>query len=89
MPTKRRRHMITETPPVEEALEELRVALGNDRVDFAELVMIGARAKARDLRGDGIAGRRARSRLAESVRARALPLDVEAADAVKRLRLPG
>jgi hypothetical protein len=66
----------------------LRAALGNERVDFAELVIVGARAKARELRGDGAAGRRARSSLAESVRARSLPLDVEAADAVKRLRLP-
>lgn len=80
--------MVTETPPVEEALAELRKALGSDRVDFAELVTIGARSKARELRGDGVAGRRARSRLAESVRARSLPIDVEAADDVKRLRLP-
>lgn len=80
--------MITETPPVEEALAALRDALGNERVDFAELVRIGARVKARELQADGVAGRRARSRLAESVRARSLPLDVEAADAVKRLRLP-
>ena len=88
MPTKRPRHMITETPPVEKALAELRAALGNERIDFAELVITGARAKTRELRGDGVAGRRARSRLAESVRARSLPIDVEAADAVKRLRLP-
>lgn len=89
MPTKRPRHMITETPPVEEALAELRAALGSERIDFAELVVVGARAKARELRGDGVAGRRARSRLADSVRARSIPIDVEAADAVKRLRLPG
>jgi hypothetical protein len=80
--------MITETPPVEEALAELRAALGSERIDFAELVVVGARAKTRELRGDGVAGRRARSRLAESVRAQLLPIDVEAADAVKRLRLP-
>ncbi|CAN5486696.1 hypothetical protein BH20ACT15_BH20ACT15_14610 [soil metagenome] len=89
MPTKRPRHMVTETPPVEEALAELRKALGSERVDFAELVIVGARVKARELRGDGVAGRRARSRLAESVRARSIPIDVEAADEVKRLRLPG
>lgn len=89
MPTKRPRHMITETPPVEEALDELRTALGSERIDFAELVIVGARVKARELRGDGAAGRRARSRLAESVRSRSIPIDVEAADEVKRLRLPG
>lgn len=81
--------MITETPPVEEALAELRSALGNERVDFSELVIIGARAKSRQLRGDGVAGRRARSRIAESVRSRSIPIDVEAADEVKRVRLPG
>lgn len=81
--------MITETPPIEEALDELRAALGSERIDFGELVVIGARAKARELRGDSVAGRRARSRLADSVRVRSIPVDVEAADAVKRLRLPG
>ena len=81
--------MITETPPVEEALAELRSALGSERVDFAELVIVGARAKARELRGDGVAGRRARSRLAEDIRAGSIPIDAEAADAVKRVRLPG
>jgi acetylornithine deacetylase/succinyl-diaminopimelate desuccinylase-like protein len=30
MPTRRRRHAITETPPVEAALDELREALGDD-----------------------------------------------------------
>jgi hypothetical protein len=81
--------MITETPPVEEALAELRMALGSERVDFGELVVIGARAKARELRGNGVAGRRARSRLAQGVRSRSIPIDSEAADEVKRLRLPG
>lgn len=87
MPTKRPRHMITETRPVEEALRELRKALGSDRVNFAELVVLGARAKTRELKGDGVAGRRARSRLAENVRSRSIPIQVEAADEVKRLRL--
>lgn len=80
--------MVTETPPVEEALAELRKALGSHRVDFAELVVLGARVKTRQLMGDGVAGRRARSRLAEDVRARSIPIDAEAADEVKRLRLP-
>ena len=88
VPTKRPRHMITETPPVEEALTELRKALGNDRVDFGELVTLGARVKTRQLMGDGVAGRRARSGLANDVRTRSIPVDVEAADAVKGLRLP-
>ena len=41
-----------------------------------------------ELRGDGVARHQARSRLAESVRARSLPIDVEPANQVKRIRLP-
>lgn len=88
MPTARPRHTITETPPVEEALNELRTALGDERVDFAELVIAGARAKTRELREGGPAARHARARLAVMVRERRVPVDLEAADEVKRLRLP-
>ena len=42
LPTRRRRHAITETPPVEAALAELRRALGDDRVEMGELVILGA-----------------------------------------------
>jgi hypothetical protein len=50
MPTSRRRHAITETPPVQAALDELRRELGSDRVELGELVVLGAEAKVAALR---------------------------------------
>jgi hypothetical protein len=38
---------------VHEALDELRAKLNGDRIDFAELVILGARAKARRLPAGG------------------------------------
>jgi len=90
MPTSRPRHTITETPPVQEALEELRAKLGEgERVDYAELVVLGARAKARRLPDDAEAARRAREELAEMIRSGSFPfeIDLDAADEVKRLGL--
>lgn len=87
MPTKLPRHTITETPPVREALHELRAELDEERVDFTELVVIGARAKARQLREGGPAAQQARERLAAMVRAGSVPVDLAAADDVKRLGL--
>jgi hypothetical protein len=86
VPTTRPRHTITETPHVQEALDELRAKLGEgERIDFAELVALGARAKARRLRADEAAGAAARKRLADSIRGRSLAyeLDVDTADEVK------
>ena len=79
--------MITETPPVEEVLNELRAELGVQRLDLAELVIAGARSKLRELRRDGESALRARAELAEMIRQGSLPVDVGAADEVKRLRL--
>jgi hypothetical protein len=90
VPTTRPRHTITETPRVQEALDELRAKLGEgERIDFAELVALGARAKARRLRADEAVGVTARKRLADRIRGRSLTyeLDVQAADEVKHLRL--
>lgn len=52
--------MITETEPVQAALDELR-AIAGPKVDLAEVVVIGAREQARRLREAGPAetGRRA------------------------------
>jgi hypothetical protein len=89
VPTTRPRHTITETPPVKEALDQLRAKLGEgERVDYAELVTLGARAKARQL-PDGEEAAAAGARLAEMVRTGSFPfeIDVEAADEVKRLGL--
>jgi len=90
VPTTRPRHTITETPPVQEALDELRSKLREgERIDFAELVALGARIKARRLRADDAATTAALKRLAERVRTRSFPyeMDVAAADEVKHLGL--
>lgn len=46
MPTRRQRHTITETPRVERALRRLRGLEPGGRIDFKELVILGAEAKA-------------------------------------------
>jgi hypothetical protein len=83
VPTKRRRHAITETPPVQAALDELRQEVGTDGVELGELVVLGAGVKLdaiRSARDGDVAKRR---RLADRVRSRALGADVEAADQVR------
>jgi hypothetical protein len=72
---------------VQEALDDLRAELREDPIDFAELVIMGARAKARRLRGEGRAAREARKRLLDEVLHGTAPLDVPAAEEVKRLGL--
>jgi hypothetical protein len=76
--------MITETPPVQEALDELRARLDGERIDYAELVILGARAKARRLPDRSREAREAREQLAEWILTGSGPkLDVAAADEVK------
>jgi hypothetical protein len=87
VPTSHPRHTITETPFVQEALDELRSRLGGERIDYAELVVLGARTKARQLPDDAKAAREAAQRLAGMVRDHSIPVDVRAADEVKRLGL--
>lgn len=88
MPTTRPRHTVTETEPVQEALDELRARLGGERIDFAELLILGARAKARRLLDPSLQARQARTQLAEWIRSGSGPgVDVAAADEVKRLGL--
>jgi hypothetical protein len=80
--------MITETPPVQEALDELRARLSGERIDYAELVILGARAKTRRLPDRGQEARKARKQLADWILMGSGPkLDVAAADEVKRLGL--
>jgi hypothetical protein len=84
MPTRRRRHAITETPPVQAALDELREALGDDRVEMGELVILGAQeklARVRAEREDTVVLRR---RLADRIRRREIPTDRTAAEEVRR-----
>ena len=90
VPTTRPRHTITETPPVQAALDALRARLGGDeRIDFAELVTLGAEVKARRMATEDAAAATARRRLAEMIRTGSFryAVDVEAADEVKRLGL--
>jgi hypothetical protein len=76
--------MITETPPVQEALDELRARLDGQRIDYAELVILGARAKARQLPDRRREARKAGRQLAEWILTGSGPkMDVVAADEVK------
>jgi hypothetical protein len=84
MPTKRRRHAITETPPVQAALDELREALGDDRVEMSELVILGAHEKLARIRERRDETAAVRHRLADRVRRRDVPADRAAADEVRR-----
>jgi hypothetical protein len=85
MPTTRRRHAITETEPVQAALDELRRELGSDRVELGELVVLGAGAKLAALRAERSSDAVLRRRLADRVRARETLVDRDAADLVRRL----
>lgn len=83
VPTSRRRHTITETAPVENALNALRDET-DQRVDLAELVVIGAEAKLAALRSARDAAVVGRRRVAQRVRNRDTGADPAAADAVRR-----
>lgn len=84
MPTKHRRHAITETPRVKEALDPLRGELDDQRIDFSELVVLGAEVKLEALRR-GREDRAAKiERLAEKVRRQELDGDPDLADEAKR-----
>jgi hypothetical protein len=84
MPTRRRRHAITETPPVQAALDELREALGQDRIQLSELVILGAEEKLARMRAAESDTVELRRRLADRVRRREIPADRSAADEVRR-----
>jgi len=89
VPTTRPRHTITETPPVQAALDALRAKLEEgERIDFAELVTLGAEVKARRVADPSEEASRAREEIAEWIRTGNGPkVDIEAADEVKRLGL--
>jgi hypothetical protein len=83
MPTKRRRHAVTETPAVQAALDELREELGSDSVELGELVVLGAGVKLDAIRSGRDADAVKRRRLADRVRSRTPIGDLEAADEVR------
>jgi hypothetical protein len=88
MPTTRPRHTITETPPVQEALDELRAKLNDDPIDFAELMILGARAKARRLPERDKEAQQAGEEIADWIINGTGPkMDIAAADEVKHLGL--
>jgi hypothetical protein len=69
---------------VQAALDELREALGDERVEMGELVILGAQEKLARLRTDRNDAAALRRRLADRVRRRDIPADREAADEVRR-----
>jgi hypothetical protein len=80
--------MITGTPAVEAGLAELRRKLGDQRVDFGELVILGPRTKARRLPDGEAEAQAGRRELSEWIRRGVGPqVDVTAAEEVKRLGL--
>ena len=83
MPTKHRRHAITETPPVRAALDELRAELGGARIELGELVSLGANQKLAELRAQRADAATLRRQLADRIRRRELPVDRDAADEVR------
>jgi hypothetical protein len=74
---------------VQEALDELRRELGEDRVELPDLLIRGAREKARELRGRSRSVQDARIRLARSIRAGAGvdPEEIQRADEAKQIGL--
>src|SRR5262245_2865782 len=84
IPTKHPRHAITETPPVRAALDELRGELGETKLELSELVILGAQAKLAKLRAERESVVARRTKLAERIRRRDLPADIEAAEEVRR-----
>jgi hypothetical protein len=76
---------VTETPPVKEALDELRAELGDDKVPMGEIVILGAREKVRELRAERDEKGEGRKRLADRIRNRELRhVDIAAAEEVRR-----
>jgi hypothetical protein len=84
MPTQHRRHAITETPPVKAALDELRGELDDGRIEFGELVILGARQKVAQLRAERDDTASKRRQLASRIRRRDVAVDRAAADEVRR-----
>jgi hypothetical protein len=69
---------------VKAALDELRDELGESRIEFGELVILGAREKVAQLRAERDDTASKRRRLASRIRRRDVPVDRTAADEVRR-----
>jgi hypothetical protein len=85
MPTKHRRHAITETGAVAEALAELRRTVGEDGFTLSELVVLGAQRRLFDAELERASDVKARAAFAAEIRAGHMPaVDIAAADEVRR-----
>jgi hypothetical protein len=84
MPTKHKRHAITETAPVKEALDALRAELNGERLDLGEVVVLGAEEKLARLRAPRVDDQAKLDRLAERILDGDLHLDPVLADEAKR-----
>lgn len=84
MPTKRRRHAITETPDVEAALDELRAEIGEDQVKLGELVVLGVEEKLVRLRTERDDVMRRRKWVTDRIRNGEPLADLAAAQEVRR-----
>lgn len=82
MPTQHKRHSVTETPEVAQALAPLRARAGEVRL--GELVVLGAREKLRQLVHEDPAAQAARERLARRTVDRCTGGDPALADRVRR-----
>lgn len=69
---------------MEAALDELRDAAGSQHIELSELVVLGAQVKLDRLRAERDDVQGLRRRLADRIRARALPVSVDAANEVRR-----
>ncbi|MGB7686575.1 MAG: hypothetical protein WBL45_12435 [Solirubrobacterales bacterium] len=80
--------MITETEPVKAALDELRQLEGGEPIEFADLVIRGAKDKVRELEAESEETRRAIEDMVEWIRTGNGPkVDLKAAEEVKYLGL--
>lgn len=88
MPTKHRRHAITETPEVKAALDALRAQLDGERPDLAQLVIVGAQTQLSRLRAEDEHRRALREDLVRRIRSGELDVDPALADEAKRSWIP-
>jgi hypothetical protein len=84
MPTKHPRHAITETPAVRTVLDRLREESGEVKLDWGELVMLGAEEKMKLIRAEKEKVSSIRRQAADEIRQGAGAGDIAAADEVKR-----
>jgi hypothetical protein len=84
MPTKHPRHAVTETPAVRAVLDRLREESGEVKLDWGELVVLGAEEKMKLIRNERVRVSRIRRKAAAEIRKGTGAGDTVAADEVKR-----